>query len=84
MKRLDRGLKIRRDQKVKNVINTERLRKAERKLRMGADGYTPMKFLQEASHTFSTSNKNYFSQLADHLDDDPLIGGDIQEIYGRQ
>ena len=61
------------------MINTERLRRAERKLRMGADGYTSMKFLREASHTFSTTNKNYFAQLVDQLDDDPLMGGELQE-----
>ena len=38
-----------------------------------------MKFLREASHTFSTTNKNYFAQLVDQLDDDPLMGGELQE-----
>ena len=81
MQRLDSDppLRIRRTTALKNVINTERLRKAELKLRIGADGYTPMKFLQEVSHGFSTSNKKYFAQLIENLDEDPDLGGDIHE-----
>ena len=85
MQRLDSDppLRIRRTTKLKNVINTERLRKAEMKLRIGAHGYTPLKFLQEVSHSFSTSNKKYFAQLIENLDDDPILGGDIQEHEGE-
>lgn len=81
MQRLDSDppLKIRRTTRLKNVINTERLRRAELKLRIGANGYTPLKFLQEVSHSFSTSNKKYFAQLIENLDEDPILGGDIQE-----
>ena len=79
MRRLDRGTQIRRPKKVKSVINTEKLRKAEMKLRIGADGYTPMKFLREASYTFSTTNKKYFAQLLKSLEEDPELGGDIQD-----
>ena len=81
MQRLDNDppLKIRRTTRLKNALNTERLRKAEFKLRIGAAGYTPMKFLQEVSHSFSTSNKKYFAQLIENLDEDPIMGGDIHE-----
>ena len=80
MRRLDNNLAIRRRGRVKNVVNTEKLRKAEMKLRDGAAGYTPMKFLREASHSFSTSNKKYFGLLIETLDEDPLLGGDVHTV----
>ena len=80
MRRLDNNLAIRRRGRVKNVVNTEKLRKAEMKLRVGVEGYTPMKFLREASYSFSTSNKKYFGLLIDTLDEDPLLGGDMQHV----
>ena len=75
MARLDQGVTIRRPPKSKNVRLTQRLRAAEDKLRR--EDYTPMKFLRVASFTFSTSNKSYFSQLLQNLDDDPDLGGEI-------
>ena len=75
MARLDQGVTIRRPPKSKNVRLTQRLRAAEDKLRR--EDYTPMKFLRVASFTFSTSNKSYFTQLLQNLDDDPDLGGEI-------
>ena len=80
MKRLNSGdasLKITRHQRIKNVLNTECLRKAEEKLRNGRgdNTYTPMKFLKAARHSFATSNKRYFDQVQNILTDDLLLGG---------
>ena len=78
MGRLDLGISISRPRKVKNVLNTERLRSAEEKLRNGRgdDSYTPMKFLHAVRYTFGKTNKRYFDQVHDILADDPGLGGD--------
>ena len=75
---LDLGISISRPRKVISVLNTERLRSAEEKLRNGRgdDSYTPMKFLQAVRHTFGKTNKRYFDQVHDILADDPGLGGD--------
>ena len=75
MARLDNGVKIRRPAKSKNIRLTQRLRAAEEKLRRGDN--TPLKFLRAASYTFSTSNKSYYTQLQQSLEDDPDLGGDM-------
>ena len=73
----DASLKIQKPRQIKNVLNTERLRKAEEKLRNGRrdNTYTPMKFLKAARYSFATSNKRYFEQVQAILTDDPLLGG---------
>ena len=78
MGRLDLGISISRPRRVKNVLNTERLRSAEEKLRNGRgdDSYTPMKFLHAVRYTFGKTNKRYFDQVHDILADDPGLGGD--------
>ena len=75
MARLDNNIKIRRPQKLKNVLNSQRLRVAEGKLARGA--YTPMEFLRAASYSFATTNKHYFAQLIENLIDDPELGGNV-------
>ena len=80
MKKLEMGdpaVKITRGRNIKNVLNTERLRKEEEKLRNGS--YTPMKFLKSARHTFATTSKVYFDRVEDILADDPQLGGETQE-----
>ena len=60
---------------VKNIINSEKLRSAERKLRQGNDGgHTPMNFLRAASRIFGTTT------LMESLERDPLLGGEIIDI----
>ena len=58
------------------VLNTERLRAAEEKLRneRGVNTYSPMKFLKAVRHSFGATNKRYFDQVQDILTDDPLPG----------
>lgn len=80
MKKLEMGdpaVKITRGPKIKNVLNTERLRKEEEKLRNGS--YTPMKFLKFARHTFATTSKVYFAKVEDILADDPQLGGETED-----
>ena len=84
MQSLEHGVRIRRPRKTKNVLNTRRLRNAEQKLRTGRNGYDAMAFLREASHSFRESNKEYFSRLLQDLDDDPLLGGDIDDGQSDQ
>ena len=79
MKSLEIGVKIRRPKKTKNVLNARRLRIAEQKLIAGRNGYDAMAFLREASHSFRESNAEYFSNLLENLDDDPLLGGEVPE-----
>ena len=65
---------------VRNGIRTERLRKAEQKLRnpgVHDDGYTPMQFLRVARYTFASSNKKYFKQLQESIEEDPNLGGEV-------
>lgn len=79
MKSIEIGVKIRRPKKPKNVLNSRRLRNAEQKLRAGRNGYDAMAFLREASHSFRESHAEYFSQLLQNLDEDPLLGGEVPE-----
>ena len=66
---------------VKNVINTEKLRKEERRLRLGNDGgYTPMNFLRAAARIFGKTNKKYFGELIASLERDPLLGGETIDV----
>ena len=76
MGRLDYNLKITEGRKNKNVLNTERLRTAERRL---GDSYTSRQFLEVASHTFNITNKRYFRELEAALEDDPLRGEDEED-----
>ena len=84
MDRLDADppIKISRPQKIRNVINSQRLKKAEEKLRNqqgpSNERYTPMQFLRVARHTFTLSNRKYFKQLEETLTEDPSLGGDIE------
>ena len=68
--------------KFRNVINSQRLKKAEEKLRNqqgpSNEDYTPMQFLRVARHTFTQSNRKYFKQLEASLTEDPNLGGDIE------
>ena len=77
MERLDHDppILITRKQKIRNILNNERLKKAEEKLRN--DGYTPMQFLRVARLTFTSSNRKYFKQLQQSIEEDPILGGDI-------
>ena len=82
MERLDRDppIAITRKLKIRNILNNERLRKAEQKLRnpgVHDDGYTPMQFLRVARHTFASSNKKYFKQLQESIEEDPNLGGEV-------
>ena len=82
MERLDRDppIKITRKIKIRNILNNERLRKAEQKLRNGGihdDGYSPMQFLRVARYTFATSNRKYFKQLQESIEEDPNLGGEV-------
>ena len=82
MERLDRDppIKITRKIKIRNILNNERLRKAEQKLRNGGihdDGYTTMQFLRVARYTFATSNRKYFKQLQESIEEDPNLGGEV-------
>ena len=72
---LDNNVKITRRQRIKNVLNTQRLRAAEDKLLRGV--YTPMEFLRTASYSFAKTATKYFIQLQESLDDDPELGGEI-------
>ena len=72
---LDNNVKITRRQRIKNVLNTQRLRAAEDKLLRGV--YTPMEFLRTASYSFAKTATKYFIQLLESLDDDPELGGEI-------
>ena len=71
------SLKLTHPKKIRNVLNTERLRAAEEKLRdgRGDNTYSPMKFLKAVRHSFGATNKRYFDQVHDILTDDPLLGG---------
>ena len=75
MARLDNNVKIRRPPRIKNVLNSQRLRVAEQKLESGQ--YTSMEFLRAASYSFATANKHYFTQLIENLIHDPELGGDV-------
>ena len=77
MSRLDNNVKITRRQKIKNVLNTQRLRAAEDKLQRGI--YTPMEFLRTASYSFAKTSQNYFNQLQENLENDPELGGEISD-----
>ena len=68
--------RITREVKIKNVINMQNLRKAERELESGG---TVMAFLRKARHTFGNANKKYFSKLLEAIENDAVLGGDIQE-----
>ena len=76
MSRLDNNVKITRRQKMKNVLNTQRLRAAEDKLQRGI--YSPMEFLRAASYSFAKTSQHYFTQLQENLENDPELGGEIQ------
>ena len=82
MARLDNGIKLTRPPKIRNVLNNQRLKKAEEKLRQPHgphdEQYTPMQFLRAARHTFTMSNRSYFKQLEETIVGDPEIGGDIE------
>ena len=77
MERLDHDppILITRKQKIRNILNNERLKKAEERLRN--DGYTPMQFLRVSRLTFTSSNRKYFKQLQQSIEEDPILGGDI-------
>ena len=72
----DPPVRITREAKIKNVINRETLRKAERELENGG---TVMAFLRKARHTFGNANKKYFTKLLEAIENDAELGGDIQE-----
>lgn len=82
MERLDRDppIAITRKIKIRNILNNERLRKAEEKLRnrgVHEDGYTPMQFLRVARYTFASSKEKYFKQLQESIEEDPILGGEV-------
>ena len=68
--------RITREVKIKNVINMQNLRKAERELENGG---SVMCFLRKARHTFGNANKKYFTKLIEAIENDAELGGDIQE-----
>ena len=68
--------RIAREVKIKNVINMQRLRRAETEL---LNGGSVMDFLRKARHTFGNANKKYFSKLLEAIENDEELGGDIQE-----
>ena len=72
----DPPVRITREAKIKNVINRQNLRKAERELENGG---TVMTFLRKARHTFGNANKKYFTKLLEAIENDAELGGDIQE-----
>ena len=78
IKRLDQDppLRITRERKIKNVINMQNLRRAEREL---LNGGSVMDFLRKARHTFGNANKKYFKLLLEALENDAELGGDIQD-----
>ena len=67
MARLDTNQKITRPQKRKKVLNSECLRKAEAKL---GTTYTSREFLSAVAYSFNTTNKNYFNELSEELEED--------------
>ena len=73
--------RISRDVLIRNVINRQNLRKAERELEGGG---TVMAFLRRARHTFGNANKKYFTKLLEAIENDAQLGGDIQEDEEEQ
>ena len=73
--------RIARDVPIKNVLNVQNLRKAERELESGG---TVMTFLRRARHTFGNANKKYFTKLMEAIENDAELGGDIQEDEEEQ
>ena len=84
MERLDHDppILITRKQKIRNILNNERLKKAEEKLRN--DGYTPMQFLRVARLTFTSSNRKYFKQLQQSIEEDQILGGDTDIVSNEE
>ena len=73
--------RIARDVPIRNVINKQNLRRAERELEAGG---TVMAFLRKARHTFGNANKKYFTKLMEAIENDAQLGGDIQEDEEEQ
>ena len=44
------------------------------------ESYTSREFLRVVCHTFNITNKKYFSQLAEALEDDEIRGEDDQDV----
>ena len=76
--RLDGGLKLTKPRHLKNILNNERLKTAEAKL---GEHYNSRDFLKAVCHTFNLSNKSYFRQLEEALEEDEIRGddGDVSE-----
>ena len=73
--------RISREVPIRNVINKQNLRRAERELESGG---TVMAFLRKARHTFGNANKKYFTKLIEAIENDAQLGGDIQEDEDEQ
>ena len=71
MMRLENNCRIARSRARKNVLNGERLRKAEAKL---GTSYSSRDFLKAVIYSFSQSNKKYFEEMADDLEGDSELG----------